>query len=173
MAEPSFRLSLIWAVVLMSSNARCTVASAALTFRPPTTSAAFSLLAIQRAAALLAPRVLSANTLPPCGLGVKNASAWMLMSKSACTRRALSTRMCRGTKKSASRVMNARMGLPLTCAPLMRSRKRCAICSTTSFSCVPLGPMAPGSSPPWPGSSATMISLSVGDALATALGGLA
>ena len=40
---------------------------------------------------------------------------------------------------------------------LMRSRKRCAIFSTTSFSRVPLGPMAPGSSPPWPGSKATMM----------------
>src|SRR3982751_2206174 len=38
----------------------------------------------------------------------------------------------------------------------MRSRRRCAICSTTSFSRVPPGPTAPGSSPPWPGSSATM-----------------
>jgi hypothetical protein len=43
----------------------------------------------------------------------------------------------------------------------MRSRSRCARRSTTSFSRVPPGPMAPGSSPPWPGSSATMISRSV------------
>jgi len=44
---------------------------------------------------------------------------------------------------------------------LMRSRRRSARRSTTSFSWVPPGPMAPGSSPPWPGSSAMMISLSV------------
>ena len=53
------------------------------------------------------------------------------------------------------------MGLPLTRVSLMRSRSFCAICSTTFFSCVPLGPMAPGSSPPWPGSSATTIRRSV------------
>ena len=44
---------------------------------------------------------------------------------------------------------------------LMRSASSRAICSTTSFSRVPPGPMAPGSSPPWPGSSATMMSRSV------------
>ena len=40
---------------------------------------------------------------------------------------------------------------------LIRSRMRWAICKTTSFSLVPRGPIAPGSSPPWPGSSATMM----------------
>ena len=44
---------------------------------------------------------------------------------------------------------------------LSRSRSLSATCSTTSFSRSPLGPTAPGSSPPWPGSSATMISRSV------------
>ena len=44
---------------------------------------------------------------------------------------------------------------------LMRSRMRWAICNTTSFSLVPRGPTAPGSSPPWPGSSATMMNRSV------------
>jgi hypothetical protein len=34
---------------------------------------------------------------------------------------------------------------------------RLAIASTMSFSRVPDGPIAPGSSPPWPGSSATVI----------------
>ncbi|MCY1557943.1 hypothetical protein D9M68_948350 [compost metagenome] len=71
---------------------------------PPTRSAAFSFLAIQRAAALLAPLVLSANTLAPWGWGVMKASAWMLMNRSAWTRWAFCTRMCSGTKKSASRV---------------------------------------------------------------------
>jgi len=60
MALPRRKLSLIWAVVLMSSRVRCTSRSLARTFRPPTRSAAFSLLAIQRAAALVAPRSLSA-----------------------------------------------------------------------------------------------------------------
>ena len=89
------------------------------------------------------------------------ASAWMLTNRSACTRRAFCTRTCSGTKKSASRVRKARIGLPLTLVALMRSRSRCAICSTTSFSRVPPGPTAPGSSPPWPGSSAMMIRRSV------------
>ncbi len=53
------------------------------------------------------------------------------------------------------------MALPLLEAALIRSRSRCARRSTTSFSRVPPGPMAPGSSPPWPGSSAMMISRSV------------
>ncbi len=52
MAAPSLRLSLICAVVLMSSRARCTCASLALTLRPPIRSALFSLSAIQRAALL-------------------------------------------------------------------------------------------------------------------------
>ena len=164
-APPSFRLSLICAVVLMSSRARWTWASLVRTFRPPIRSALFSLSAIQRAALLEAPPWLSANTLAPWGRGVKNASAWMLTNRSACTRRALSTRTCSGTKKSASRVKKARMAncdLPfLTVAKLIRSRSRCAMRSTTSFSRVPPGPIAPGSSPPWPGSSAMMIKRSV------------
>ena len=53
------------------------------------------------------------------------------------------------------------MGLPPTLEALMRSRSRCATFSTTSFSRVPAGPMAPGSSPPWPGSRATMMRRSV------------
>ena len=78
------------------------------------------------------------------------------MNRSACTRRALLTRSCSGTKKSASRVSMARM----LGRALRRSRICSAIFSTTSFSFRPLGPMAPGSSPPWPGSSATMMSRS-------------
>jgi hypothetical protein len=65
MALPSVRLSLICAVVLMSSRARCTSASRGATFRPPIRSALFSLSAIQRAALLVAPPWLSANTLAP------------------------------------------------------------------------------------------------------------
>ena len=53
------------------------------------------------------------------------------------------------------------MGLPAALLALMRSRRRRAMRSTMSFSRVPLGPMAPGSSPPWPGSSAMMMSLSL------------
>ncbi len=80
-----------------------------------------------------------------------NASAWIETKRSACTRRAFLTRSCSGTKKSASRVSIARMpGMALT-----RSRSIKAIARTTSFSCSPLGPLAPGSSPPWPGSIAT------------------
>ena len=54
-SPPSFMLSLICAVVLMSSKVRITVCSFALIFTPPTRSAAFSLSAIQRACALDAP----------------------------------------------------------------------------------------------------------------------
>jgi hypothetical protein len=39
----------------------------------------------------------------------------------------------------------------------MRALSRLAIASTTSFSRLPEAPMAPGSSPPWPGSSAMVI----------------
>ena len=53
------------------------------------------------------------------------------------------------------------MGLPAALLALMRSRRMRAMRSTMSFSRVPLGPMAPGSSPPWPGSSAMMMSLSL------------
>jgi hypothetical protein len=63
------------------------------------------------------------------------------------------------------------MGLPPTVVALMRSRSRWATRSTTSFSRVPPGPMAPGSSPPWPGSSATMMMRSVCVALARVLAG--
>ena len=161
MAPPSCRLSLIWAVVLMSSRARLTWASCATMLTPPIKSALFSWLAIQRAALLVAPPWLRAKTLAPCALGVKKASAWMLTNKSACTLRAFCTRTCRGTKKSASRVKKARIGLPFTWVALMRSFRRWAICSTTSFSRVPAGPTAPGSSPPWPGSRAMMIKRSV------------
>ena len=52
---PSLRLSLICAVVLMSSRARITVSSLTATLTPPTRSAAFSRFAIQRAAPLDAP----------------------------------------------------------------------------------------------------------------------
>ena len=160
--RPSLRLSLICAVVLMSSIARCTCWSRCPSrFTPPIRSAWFSLLASQRAAALDAPLWLSANTLAPRAAGEVKASAWMETNRSACTRRAFCTRVARGTKKSLSRVRKARIGLPPTLDVLMRSRSRCAICSTTSFSCVPRGPLAPGSSPPWPGSSATMMTRSV------------
>ena len=97
-------------------------------------SASFSLLASQRAAALEAPRSDSAYTLAPRASGRMKASAWMLMNRSAPTRRAFSTRVASGTKKSPSRVMKARMGLPPTVVLLMRSRSFSATCSTTSFS---------------------------------------
>ena len=151
---PRRRLSLICAVVLMSSMACSTCGSRTVfTLTPPTWSAAFSLLAIQRAALLLAPLVDSAKTLAPRASGRKKASAWMLTKRSACTRWALRTRSCRGTKKSASRVIITRM--PGTAFSVSRSAS--ATASTTSFSRKPLGPTAPGSSPPWPGSNATMI----------------
>jgi hypothetical protein len=91
---------------------------------PPTRSAWFSLLASQRAAVLEAPPWLSANTLAPRASGVVKASAWMETNRSACTRRAFCTRTPSGTKKSPSRVRNARMGLPPTVVALMRSRSR-------------------------------------------------
>ena len=77
---------MICAVVLMSSSARITVASLALTLTPPIRSAAFSRLAIQRAAALVAPLWLSANTDAPRACGVMKASAWIETNRSACTR---------------------------------------------------------------------------------------
>ena len=160
-ASPSTRLSLICAVVLMSSMARCTSESFTPRLTPPMRSASFSLLASQRAAALEAPRSDSAYTLAPRASSRMKASACRLMNRSAPTRRAFSTRVPSGTKKSPSRVRKARIGLPPTVVLLMRSRSLSAICSTTCFSCVPPGPMAPGSSPPWPGSSATMIRRSV------------
>ena len=170
MAPPSLRLSLICAVVLMSSRARCTWASFTLTFTPPIRSALFSLSASHLAAELEAPRSESANTLAPRASGEMKASAWMLMNRSAPTRRAFSTRLPRGTKKSASRVRKARIGLPPAVVLLMRSRSLKATCSTMSFSCVPAGPVAPGSSPPWPGSSAMMIRRSVRPASSASLG---
>jgi hypothetical protein len=108
-------------------------------------------LAIQRAALLDAPPWLSANTEAPRASGFMNASAWIETKRSAWTRRAFLTRSCSGTKKSASRVIIARM----FGTALRRSRRSSAIARTTSFSCSPLGPLAPGSSPPWPGSIAT------------------
>ena len=123
------------------------------------------MLAIHRAAALDAAPWLSANTLAPLACGVKNASACKLMNKSACTFWAFCTRTCKGKKKSASRVKKARKGnsprLVFNTVLLMRSCKSWAICSTTSFSRVPLGPIAPGSSPPCPGSIATTANRSV------------
>ncbi len=50
----------------------------------------------------------------------------------------------------------------------MRSRRRNATCSTMSFSRVPAGPMAPGSSPPWPG-----VERDDDDAVGAACGGTA
>jgi hypothetical protein len=91
--------SLICAVVLMSSMARSTWASRTATvLTPPTTSAAFSLLASQRAAALVAPRGRQRTPTRPRACGVKKASAWIDTNRSACTRRALRTRSCSGTK---------------------------------------------------------------------------
>ena len=152
-SPPSFMLSLICAVVLMSISARSTVESLALMLTPPTRSAAFSLSAIQRAVALLAAPWLNANTEAPRASWLRKASAWIDTNRSACTRRALRTRSCSGTKKSASRVSITRMpGRALSC-----SRSCSASARTTSFSRSPLGPTAPGSSPPWPGSIATTI----------------
>ena len=82
----------------MSSKVRITWASATCRFTPPTPSAAFSRSAIQRAAALLAPFWLSANTLAPRASGLKKASAWIDTNRSACTLRALRTRSYSGTK---------------------------------------------------------------------------
>ena len=64
-------LSLICAVVLMSSRVRSTLVSRALMFRPPMLSALFSRWAIQLAAALLAPERDSANTEAPRACGMK------------------------------------------------------------------------------------------------------
>jgi hypothetical protein len=55
-----------------------------------------------------------------------NASAWIETNRSACTRRAFFTRSCSGTKKSASRVIIARM----LGSAFRRSRSCIAICST-------------------------------------------
>ena len=81
----------------------------------------------------------------------------METNRSACTRRAFVTRSPSGTKKSESRVIIARM----FGTALRLSRSCSAIDRTTSFSCSPVLPMAPGSSPPCPGSMATMTSRSM------------
>ena len=59
-------------------------------------SASFSRLASQLAAAEVAPRSDRANTDEPRACGLMNASAWIDTKRSAFTRRALCTRMCRG-----------------------------------------------------------------------------
>ena len=109
-----------------------------------------------RLAALVAPRSLSAKTLAPRASGRMKASAWMDTNRSACTRRALRTRSCSGTKWSPLRVSMTRRPRVL----FSSSRSWREMASTTSFSRSPVGPMAPGSSPPWPGSMATMTSRS-------------
>ncbi len=153
---PSCRLSLICAVVLMSSIARSTCVSLIAALTPPTRSAAFSRCAIQRAAALLAPFWLSANTLAPRASGGRRRRRGSTRTgrparAAPCARARAAARNSR-RRASASRACSARA--------LSRSRSCSAIASTTSFSRRPLGPIAPGSSPPWPGSRATMISRS-------------
>ena len=157
-SPPSLRLSLICAVVLMSSIARMhgrVLAPATLT--PPTRSAAFSLSAIQRAAAARGAALAEREHRGAARLGVMKASAWIETNRSACTRRAFAR------ARAAARRSRRRGSASRACSgcALMRSRSCSAIASTTSFSRRPLGPMAPGSSPPWPGSSATMIRRSI------------
>lgn len=105
MADPSFRLSLIWAVVLMSSKARCTVASAALHVAAAHHIGGVFLVGHPAGGRAAGPTGAEREHAATLRVGRGDASAWMLVSKSACTRRALSTRVCSGTKKSASRVM--------------------------------------------------------------------
>ena len=152
-ALPSFMLSLICAVVDRSSSTLASCLSWFFTFTPPIRSAWFSLLASQRAAVEVAPFSDSTKTDEPRAVGWMKASAWIETNRSACTLRAFSTRMPSGTKKSASRVSMTRM---LGCSSSLVFR-RLAMASTTSFSRLPRLPMAPGSSPPWPGSSAMVI----------------
>ena len=97
-SRPMRRLSWICAVVLMSSSVRITCASLLRTLMPPIASAAFSRWAISRAVVLVAPESDSANTEAPRAFGVMKASAWIETNRSACTRRALRTRSCSGTK---------------------------------------------------------------------------
>ena len=141
------------------AHARARPAPSTLT--PPTRSAAFSLSAIQRAARAARRRSgCSANTLAPRASGVRKASAWMRDEQVGLhPPRLLHALVQRHEEVGVARQHGAhRSGMAL-----MRSRSCCAIASTTSFSRGPLGPMAPGSSPPWPGSSATMIRRSIFD----------
>lgn len=114
----------------MSNSARLTAASCVLMLMPPIRSDAFSLFASQRAAALEAPWSDSANTDEPLADGVVNASAWIDTNRSAPTRRAFCTRTFSGTKKSASRVIIARM----LGAPSIFARSFFAMSSATCFS---------------------------------------
>ena len=77
----------------------------------------------------------------------------METNRSALTRLAFATRAPRGTNQSPSRVSMARKAG----SAWVSSKSRCAIMSVTSFSIVPPGPIAPGSSPPWPGSMAIVM----------------
>ncbi len=97
-ARPTFRLSLIWAVVDRSSSTEASWKSEPFMLTPPIESARFSLLASQRAAVELAPFSDSTNTDEPRAVGSMKASAWIEMNRSACTLRAFSTRVPSGTK---------------------------------------------------------------------------
>ncbi|MNT35226.1 hypothetical protein D3C72_1712470 [compost metagenome] len=76
--------------------------------------------------------------------------AWMLMKTSESLRLAISTRGRKRISRSFMRVIWTLMPLLV----MMRER-RVAMARVTSFSRVPLVPMAPWSVPPWPGSTVT------------------
>ena len=147
-------LFLICAVVERSSNTLASWRSCFLILTPPIRSAAFSRFASHLAAVEEAPFSDRTNTEEPRAVGWTKASAWMEMNRSAWTALAFWTRVPSGTKKSALRVMTTRI---LGCCSIF-AFSRLPMARTTSFSLLPLAPMAPESSPPWPGST-TMVTI--------------
>ena len=92
--------------------------------------------------------------------GVVKASAWMEHQTGRPARAGPSTRVPRGTKNRRRAVRKgARIGLPPTCGiDVVTQLARCSSAPPSSSSCGAAGAHGSWSSPPWPGSSATMIS---------------
>ena len=123
---------------------------------PPTRSAAFSRSASQRAASLEAPCSDNTYTEAPVTLRSRIESACTEMNMSACARWARPMRSCSSRNSSRSRVSTA--CIPGSVLSALASAR--AMASVTSFSRVPPWPMAPGSTPPCPASTAMMTSRS-------------
>ena len=123
---------------------------------PPIRSAEFSRSASTLAASLEAPCTESTYTEAPDTLRSAMESACTETKRSACAARARAMRSRSSTNSSRLRVSTAR--IPGSAS--MRSASARAMASVTSFSRVPPCPMAPGSTPPWPASTATITSRS-------------
>ena len=165
-SPPSLRLSLICAVVLMSIRVRRTVASLAWTLAPPTRSDAFSRFAIQRAALLDAPCSLSANTEAPRASG---GSERVGMDRDEQVgldpARLLDALVQRHEEVGVARQHRAHVRVAFR-----RSRRSMRDRQDDVLLVQSARPAAPGSSPPWPGSTATTTRRSI---FAWAVGGSA